>query len=210
MSAPANILAAVKHLTDIEDAKRDTAIGESYDRELKRLVREMDLIGERQDVNAVASQSSYGLGARTIRVMAVTHANVAVNKTTSFTLDCQNDGWMSVAPGTPEVWFADKLDPDIDSISQSAEHVMVRPDPSSSGSGSSGFYFFTSVEPTSQDPEITFVDPVLTYRTVPGIILELPEEMETEEEAVINQGVAKFFVTLADLWIEVIRVRLGL
>lgn len=202
MSIPTDIRDNAKDLLRIRsaDSSQDTRVQELYERDLDKLVRETDILAERENISAVAEQSIYSVSTRSARVIAVIHNRTHLMRSSSRSLDL-NTSWQSDPSGAPDEYTVDKIPPSLDGLgSITPQHIAVHPAPQVAATGDAGFVTFSVMRPSNDDPAPQYLRPYLTFRTVAAYWAG-----GTDEQDIVS---AKFWNAMADIWLEVVQAAL--
>jgi len=211
MPIPTDVKDLVKDYLWIKDANRDEEIETVYKRALDQLIREFDLTAQEETIDTVVSQSIYSPDAQTHRILDVLYNQGVLRKATSDTLDWVRSTWESESDGTPEYWFTDHIPEGLDSVVGTLLiDFAVVPPPDTAGSGSSGLTVFSIIRPDDDDPVMTYLNPMLMYRTAANMLRESTEEADEDagDREQITNAVAEFLDTLVQTWGAVLRSRL--
>jgi len=211
MAIPTATKTAVKALAYIAGTEHDNFLENVYERELESLTRGTDLFTEKETIDTVISQSVYKPLPRTDRILSVYYNKSAVRKGTGQVMDWVRTAWESESDGTPEYWWKDRIPLDENSSNAvTEESFVVVPPPDAVKTGESGLVVFKTVRPPGDDPSLACVDPYLIYKTFSAFLQEDGEERETDSgpKQQATEQVIQVFGGLAELWKEVIKVRL--
>lgn len=195
---PPDIRIAVKDLLRFreDDPEVDNILEGVYVRVLDEIVRTTDWLCERLLVSTQANVRQYGVPSRTARVLAVLHDRSHLAKIIANSVDHLNVAWESAASGAPEEWWINQVanaDPVPDTF-------IVNPAPVGAASGLSGFLLYLIARPSTDNPTVRWIRPLLIYRTVAGFY--------AGSHCYRDQPTSDYFTLLANTWEQVLKGRI--
>lgn len=205
MAIPANILSEAKELLRVRsaDTSLDSILQTIYERVLDRLVREQDLLVERESINATIGQSIYSAQVSATRVITVLHDGVTLSRVASANLDFLREAWLLEGDRDPEWFTVDKIPPGLDSLSSiTPERFAVVPAPGATLTGERGLIVYEGARPQSDDPVLTYLDPYLVFQTCGEFLTSGTDDRDPQT--------GQIFLTLADMCLQIVLERVPL
>jgi len=210
MPIPSDIKTELRNFLWIKDTQRDAEIEGVYLRSLDQFTREFDLMSQKETINTVIGQTVYTPDPQAHRILAVLYDGTEVRKGTTETLDWIRNTWESESDGTPDYWTTDRLPPGLDSIveTNSIDFGIV-PAASAVKTGEDGLVVFTIIRPNDDNPVLSYLNPILLYRTAANMLRESGEEAEEDEgpREGAAQASAQFLDVLAQTWGAMLKTR---
>lgn len=210
MPIPSDMKTQLKDFLWIKDTQRDTELEGVYLRSLDQFTREYDLTSQKETIDTVIGQTVYSPDPQAHRILAVLYNGTEVRKGTTETLDWIRNAWESETDGTPDYWTTDRLPPGLDSIVETNFiDFGIIPAADAVKTGEDGLVVFTVVRPDDDDPTLSYLNPILLYRTIANMLRESGEEVEDDEgpRGEAAQMSAKFLDTLAATWGAMLKTR---
>ena len=133
-----------------------------------------------------------------------------MRKGTTETLDWIRNAWELESDGTPDYWTTDRLPPGLDSIVETNFiDFGIIPAADAVKTGEDGLVVFSIIRPNDDNPVMSYINPVLLYRTIANMLRESGEEAE-EDEGLREEAAktsAEFLDVLAATWGAMLKTR---
>jgi hypothetical protein len=210
MPIPSDIKSEIKDFLWIKDTQRDVEIEGVYIRSLDQFVREFDLTSQKETIDTVVGQTVYTPDPQAHRILSILYNGTEVRKGTTETLDWIRNAWELESDGTPDYWTTDRLPPGLDSIVETNFiDFGIIPAADAVKTGEDGLVVFSIIRPNDDNPVMSYINPVLLYRTIANMLRESGEEAE-EDEGLREEAAktcAEFLDVLAATWGAMLKTR---